>query len=279
MISGLCVAILTKGHSDRLLGKAHKMDATIHDPLKLNNMISSCQVDCVEAQDSQHLPNHLKFMGVQDAAHANVEGGSAHGIRKQSILHTQIKGRKGPPGMDSRRNKRFRRDGISWLNVVSADRQTDISRGVVSNHHQHGKQSLESEGPRLQRLVKARAPTLLSPSLSSAKSPSDTDEEELHQKIFNVFLGRCHEVAAGRQTGCAYTRKKKFWRVWLCCHFALDGLCEKHVLSLKSRFPSPFIRLVNKRFPARNDGLRGTTGPVAGPRVSDARRACTHRTL
>ena len=72
---------------------------------------------------------------------------------------------------------------------------------------------------------------------------SDTGEEELlHQDIFKVFLD-VEEYLTGEEIE----------RVGLCCHFSLDCLCENVFCFV---WPSPFTRLVNMRFPARNDPLR-----------------------
>ena len=69
---------------------------------------------------------------------------------------------------------------------------------------------------------------------SSAETSSDTDQEELHQNIFSVFLDICHELLFGRQTGSVPDGRRN----------GTSGGCVANSL-----------RLVNKRFPARNDPL------------------------
>ena len=58
-----------------------------------------------------------------------------------------------------------------------------------------------------------------------AATSSDTDEEEFHQHIFNVFL---HIVTSYRlcERLEEYLTGEEIGRVGLSCHFALDCLCD-----------------------------------------------------
>ena len=58
-----------------------------------------------------------------------------------------------------------------------------------------------------------------------AESLSDTDEEESRQNIFNAFL---HIVTSFQKSATLemHLTDAELARVGLCCHFALDWICD-----------------------------------------------------
>ena len=71
-------------------------DATIQDTLKLNTMIRSAKsIEC--KLKIYNIPvNHLRFMGVHDPAHANVEGGSSQQAHVIWAVHKNVTEQKVP---------------------------------------------------------------------------------------------------------------------------------------------------------------------------------------
>ena len=58
-----------------------------------------------------------------------------------------------------------------------------------------------------------------------SETPSESDEEELHRNIHNVFLVFVNSSQIGAALEACLT-EEELGRVGLCCHFALGYLCE-----------------------------------------------------
>ena len=82
-----CCPQLSFGLSER---PRRQSDATIQDVLKLNNMIRSAEsIECKLKIRSVPF-NHLRFMGVHDAAHANVQGGASQQAHVILAVHKHV---------------------------------------------------------------------------------------------------------------------------------------------------------------------------------------------
>ena len=93
-LDGLLIIAVTQpsfGLSERL---GRQNDETIQDMLKWNKMIRSARsIECKLKIHSIPI-NHLRFMGVRDAAHANVEGGATQQAHVIQAVHKNVTGPK-----------------------------------------------------------------------------------------------------------------------------------------------------------------------------------------
>ena len=70
--------------------------ASIHDMLKLNKIMRSATSILCELKIPSIPRNHLRFMGVHDAAHANVEGGTSQQAHVILAVHKNVTEHKVP---------------------------------------------------------------------------------------------------------------------------------------------------------------------------------------